>query len=85
MQRQNLQQGRCFLRLEAVSGLTDILILMYNSRCKVKMIMKVLKRTVSCPVISERDLYGVKILMFRLTEYHLGAALIRHGDSVIIT
>ncbi|EDK24978.1 hypothetical protein RUMTOR_00780 [[Ruminococcus] torques ATCC 27756] len=49
------------------------------------MIMKVLKRTVSCPVISERDLYGVKILMFRLTEYHLGAALIRHGDSVIIT
>ena len=46
--------------------------------------MKVLKRTVSCPVISERDLYGVKILMFRLTEYHLGAALIRHGDSVII-
>ena len=47
--------------------------------------MKVLQKTVGCPVISESDVNGVLILMIRLTEYHLGAALIRHGDSVIIT
>ena len=46
---------------------------------------KALKRTVGCPVISERSPYGARVLMFRLTEDHLGAALIRHGDSVIIT
>lgn len=35
--------------------------------------------------ISERSPYGVRALVFRLTEDHLGAALIRHGDPVIIT
>ena len=43
-----------------------------------------LKRTVGCPVISERSPYGARALLYRLTENHLGAALIKPGDSVII-
>ena len=46
---------------------------------------KALKRTVGCQVISERNPQGARILLNRLTENHLGAALMRHGDSVIIT